>query len=349
MSEERNRWHFGAHIMSPCRFFSIPAYVKTCRPLLWLAAFLLLCGSGCDSGKRPAPQVIFDTDISSDVDDVGAVAVLHALADRNEVGILAMAVSSGDPWSVPCLHALNAWFGRNDIPVGKARERAVTHESLYTKKIVEEFGGVSDAESAEEDAVDLYRRILASQPDGSVTIVTVGYLTNLAGLIHSPADAHSNLDGRSLVRQKVKRLVCMGGEFPTGREWNLYQDTASTKAVVEGWPTPIVFSGFEIGKDIMTGAGLRESRKDNPVRRAYELYNNLQNRQSWDQVTVLYAVRMAGDTDDPAFAMQPGKIRVSDDGANSWQADDPAGQAYLKRRIPAGDLASDIEQLMTAR
>lgn len=335
--------------MNPRRSLSIPAYVISCRPLLWLAAFLLLCGSGCDPGTRPAPQVIFDTDISSDVDDVGAVAVLHALADRDEVGILAMAVSSGDPWSVPCLRTLNAWFGRGDIPVGKARERAVTHESLYTKKLVEEFGGASAAERAEEDAVDMYRRILASQPDGSVTIVTVGYLTNLAGLLHSPADSSSNMDGHALVRQKVKRLVCMGGEFPTGREWNLYQDALSTKAVVDEWPTPIIFSGFEIGKEIMTGAGLRESRKDNPVRRGYELYNNLQNRQSWDQVTVLYAVRMAGDPDDPTFAMQPGKIMVSDDGANSWQAGDPAGHAYLKLRIPAGDLASEIEQLMTAR
>ena len=317
--------------------------------MFWLAAFLLLCGSGCVSGTRPAPQVIFDTDISSDVDDVGAVAVLHALADRNEVGILAMAVSSGDPWSVPCLHALNAWFGREDIPVGKAREPAVTHESLYTMKIVEEFGGQSTVERPSEDAVDLYRRILASQPDGSVTIVTVGYLTNLADLLHSSADSYSNMEGHALVRQKVKRLVCMGGEFPSGREWNLYQDAVSTKAVVDGWPTPIVFCGFEIGKDIMTGADLRKGGKDNPVRRSYELYNAVQNRQSWDQVTVLYAVRMAGDPDDPTFAMQPGKIMVSDDGTNSWQAGEPALQAYLKLRIPAGELASDIEQLMTAR
>ena len=278
--------------MNPGRSLPMTLSPGCCRSILWLTAFLLLSfGSGCDSGTRSAPQVIFDTDISSDVDDVGAVAVLHALADSDEVNILAMAVSSGDPWSAPCLSALNAWFGREDIPVGKARGRAVSHESLYTKRIAEEFGGSSVEERAAEDAVDMYRRILASQPDGSVTIVTVGYLTNLADLLKSPADSYSNMEGHALVRQKVKRLVCMGGEIPAGWEWNLYQDVGSTKAVVDGWPTPIIFSGFEIGKEIMTGAGLRESRKDNPVRRGYELYNNLQNRQSWDQMTVLYAVR----------------------------------------------------------
>ena len=57
--------------------------------------------------EPPPVRVIFDTDIQGDVDDVGTVAVLHALADSGEVDILAMGVSSKNPWSPLCLSALN--------------------------------------------------------------------------------------------------------------------------------------------------------------------------------------------------------------------------------------------------
>jgi inosine-uridine nucleoside N-ribohydrolase len=316
---------------------------------LLLAVALLLAAAGCHADRRPEVQVILDTDISSDVDDVGAVAVLHALASRNEADILAMAVSSGDPWSVPCLQAINRWFGREDIPVARASGSAVSHESLYTKKIAEEFAGKDSGVRQPEDAVHLYRRVLASQPDGSVTIVTVGYLTNLARLLESAADSHSGLDGRELVRRKVRRLVCMGGEFPKGREWNIYQDAASSVAVFRDWPSPVVFCGFEIGNAVMTGSGLRKSERDSPVRRSYELYNSVQNRQSWDQVTVLYAVRWADSTGESPFEMQRGQIRIAEDGANSWDAGGSAGQAYLRLHGPAGDLADEIERLMLTK
>ena len=83
----------------------------------------------------------------------------------------------------------------------------------------------------------------------------------------------------------------MGGGFPKGQEYNLQKDAPATIAAVEKWPRPIVFSGFEIGEPIQTGAGLKSTPATNPVRRAYELYNGLNNRSSWDQTAVLYAVR----------------------------------------------------------
>ena len=60
------------------------------------------------SAAPPQPvRLIFDTDVMGDVDDVGTVAVLHALADLGEAEILAMGVSSKNPWSPLCLSALN--------------------------------------------------------------------------------------------------------------------------------------------------------------------------------------------------------------------------------------------------
>ena len=52
-------------------------------------------------------KIILDTDISPDYDDVGAMAVLHALAKRGEAEILATdidgsvtLVTSGNGWNV---------------------------------------------------------------------------------------------------------------------------------------------------------------------------------------------------------------------------------------------------------
>ncbi len=73
--------------------------------------------------EAPPVRLIFDTDIQGDVDDVGTVTLLHALADRGEVELLAMGVSSKNPWSPLCLDALNTYFGRPDIPLGVVQAR----------------------------------------------------------------------------------------------------------------------------------------------------------------------------------------------------------------------------------
>ena len=43
------------------------------------------------------PRVIFDTDIDSDVDDVGALAMLLNMHKRNEIDLAAIIVTSDDP------------------------------------------------------------------------------------------------------------------------------------------------------------------------------------------------------------------------------------------------------------
>ncbi len=308
---------------------------------------LLLVISGCADEKKEKIAAIFDSDISSDVDDVGAVAVLHALADNQEVDILAMMVSSGDSWSGPCLRALNGWFGRPDIPVGVVQGKSVRHKSLYTRKIAEEYGKQEGQSGVIPDAVGLYRQVLAGQADGSVTIITVGYLTNLRDLLTSRPDSVSALNGTDLVKKKVRRVVCMGGQFPRGREWNFYQDAKATRSVIEQWPTPMIFCGFEIGHDVMTGAGLQAMPVKNPVRRSYELYNGGQNRSSWDQLAVMYAVRWAKDGVTDLFELHPGKVVVQPDGSNEWlDGDNAAPHAYLRRIAPADTLARDIEAMM---
>jgi inosine-uridine nucleoside N-ribohydrolase len=243
------------------------------------------------AGERAAVPVILDTDIASDVDDVGAVSVLHALANRGEAKILAMGVCVKNPWSPLCLSALNSWFGRPQIPIGVAKERALSDQSKYARAIAQEFPHELKRTDDAVDAVLLYRRVLAKQQDGSVVMVSIGPLTNLSNLLKTGPDEFSGLRGLELVRRKVRVWVCMGGKFPKGREYNLISDGPAAAHVVRNWPTPVVFSGHEIGNEIFTGPGLRKATQKNPVRRAYELFNGLADRPSYDQTAVLYAVR----------------------------------------------------------
>ena len=84
---------------------------------LAICCFVFFITLGSCMNEQPT-AVIFDTDLSSDVDDVGAVALLHSLAQEGDAKILAMMVSSGDPWSTKCLKAINSFYGKPDIPVG---------------------------------------------------------------------------------------------------------------------------------------------------------------------------------------------------------------------------------------
>ncbi len=178
-------------------------------------------------------------------------------------------------------------------------------------------------------------------------MVSVGQLTNLRNLLKTAPDQYSNLGGVELVRRKVRVWVCMGGRFPEGREANLINDGPAAAYAVEHWPTPIVFSGWEIGNEIMTGARLREVPKESPVRRAYELYNGLKNRQSWDQTAVLFAVRgLDGGLSDYWNLQSNGSLHVNEDGSNAWRESTRRQHSFLVKKMPPQRIAAVIEELM---
>jgi purine nucleosidase len=322
-------------------WFRLNPFVLT--PLIAVTAAAFCCSA---HGAEAVP-IIFDTDIESDVDDVGSVALLHALADAGEARIVAMGVSAGHTWCVPCLDALNTYFGRPDIPIGAVKGAATTNKSNYAESIAREFAHDLPSNDAAPDAAHVYRALLAKEKDGSVVIVSVGFLTNLRNLLQTKADGHSPLNGRQLVQRKVRLWVCMGAVFPHGREWNVHRDAAASREAISQWPTPIVFSGFEIGAQIKTGAGLRSLPENSPVRRAYELYNGLNDRESWDQTAVLFAVRGHDEGLAELWDLSAkGCCHVAEDGSNTWEAGADCEHRHLIAKAPAGDVANIIEQLM---
>jgi inosine-uridine nucleoside N-ribohydrolase len=314
-----------------------------------LAAAFALFGNGdkpVTAGERKSVPIIFDSDIGPDVDDAGTTALLNALADRGEARILAMNCCTSNDWGAACLDAINTYYGRPDIPIGTFKGAGFLTDSKYCKQVAQEFPNDLKSGQNAPDATEVYRRVLARQPDRSVVICAVGPLNNLAILLDSPADRHSKLTGLELVRKKVQRLVVMGGRFPQGKEWNFEQAPAAAAKVMREWPTPVVASGFEIGSKVLTGLRLHsETPEANPVRRAYALYIGKDKpRESWDQTALYAAVRGHEQLWDlrinGAIGVDPAT------GSNTWSGS-PSGQhAYLQELAPINTVQKAIEDLM---
>lgn len=265
--------------------------------------FMVLCmvAEGADRG---APiRLILDTDMDSDCDDVGALAMLHAMADAGEVELLGIAVSSHHPWSAPCTDAINTWYGRPDIPIGSPKGAAARSTSRFARIVAERFPHDIRTAQQTEDAVALYRRLLLTQPEHSVVIVTIGDLTNIANLLKSPATGDQP-DGASLVKRKAPLWVCMGGNFigkPAHDDLQLSNnnftgDKVGSLYAIQHWPARLVFVGREIGSEpsgLKVGSGLKALPVGHPVRVSYEAYfgGEAKDRHVADQTAVLFAVR----------------------------------------------------------
>jgi inosine-uridine nucleoside N-ribohydrolase len=297
------------------------------------------------TGLAPV-RIILDTDMSRDIDDVGALAVLHALAQLGEADILGIVVSCAQPFTVPCASAINHFYGRPDLPIGVVRRNGIDDHSRYVRGIADEFSHLHASADDAEDAVLLYRRLLAAAPDHSVVIVSIGFLTVMHELLDSPADEISALTGLELITAKVAKWVCMGGVYPAGWEFNLAMDAAASAAVIPRWPTEIHFSGLELGQKILTGKCLATLPKSNPVRRAYELYfqGETSDRPSWDQASVLYAVRGPQEH----WSVEQGyHISVNDQGECAWTAAPQGSRHYfLREKNDPALAAAEIDELM---
>ena len=329
--------------------------MKKVVPFLLIVCFLCALDS-CSRQQRPQPvSVIFDTDMAPDYDDVGALALLHALADSGEAKILATVSSNMYVNAAPCIDVINTYFKRPDIPVGAPRRgpnmidpRFGGEYEFWADVLPARYPHTVKSSAEAADAVQVYRRILAAQPDTSVNIITVGFITNVAALLLSPPDQFSDLDGKALVKKKVRKLVSMAGAFPRGREFNVMVDSVASVLVFNEWPTPVLLSGFEIGRDILTGLRLVASDIENsPVKDAYSMSLKLDvnGRCSWDQTAALVGVRGPGKY----FGTVRGRMIVRSNGSNTWE-DDPAGpHERLVWKMPKEQITHLIEDLMMHR
>lgn len=300
-------------------------YLKTVFSLL--PVLLLMAGITKIANAQQVNElqyVIFDTDVGGDVDDAGALAVLHALADKGNIEILAIGVVIGHEAAVPFVHAVNTWYGRPELPIGTIKGTAPYSRDEYMLQVIGEYPYTLTRDKA-PDVVQLYRKVLAEQPDNSVTLVTVGPATNIYNLLLSGPDIFSPLTGVELMRRKIKFYAAGGNGnsgLPNGRcGFNYYTDLVSANGELSLLPSdfPTVFAGGS-GPKLRIGSVFNQVRTDHIIRKSYEAYfkGTAKDRQTWDQLRVIYgcmpSMRSLWDTS------RAGRIDVGMDSIITWTA-----------------------------
>jgi hypothetical protein len=291
----------------------------------------------------PPVKIIFDTDIGNDVDDVLALSMLHSLQSRAECELLAVTITKADELAGPFVSAMNTFYGRPATPIGCIHSTPDKERSKFLQLAEAKDGGnvrfphsLKRSSDAPSPTV-LLRKILSRQADGSVVLVQVGYFSNLAALLDASGDAQSRLTGRELVKQKVKLLSVMAGAFQKiGQnehylEYNVTKDIPAARKLARDWPTPIVWSGFEIGIALPYPAVSIERDYNyvphHPAAEAYRLYNPPPHeRPTWDLTAVLYAVL----ADRGYFSLSPGgRVTVEPDGFTRFKPGEDGRDRYL--------------------
>ncbi|QDT02246.1 Inosine-uridine preferring nucleoside hydrolase [Rubripirellula lacrimiformis] len=310
--------------------------------LTTIVTFLALACTGTIA--RCQTPIIFDTDITGDVDDVLALAMLHTLSDNKECELRAVTISKIHPLTGRMVDAVNTFYGRPNIPIGVTRDAQVRDSKYLAMVDTRDEGKLRyphDVTGNDElpDATQVLRRTLASSEDHSVVMVQVGLAANLADLVESKADDISDLSGRELIQQKVREVQVMAGAFQTidGKthflEANVRNGIQSMQRFADQWPNdvPVIWSGFEIG--IALPYPRQSIARDfaytphHIVREAYLLYcGPNHDRPSWDLTSVLDAVRPDGNFFGRS---QPGRVSVEDDGFVRFTPNEEGRDRYL--------------------
>lgn len=293
-----------------------------------LAAALLFVGCG---PKNTIPNIIFDTDIGNDIDDTEALDLLYKYMDEGKINLLGICLNKDGVQTAQFIDLMGNFYGYPDIPLGVLRtdiQMGKLVSECYTTKLLEmkdeEGNPVFKTSGLEYDSLPdswkLYRKLLAESPDKSVTIVSVGFFTNLSMLMDSPADEISPLTGMQLIKKKVKLLSIMAGRFiDENLEYNVKYDVPAAQKIFNDWPSEIGVLSWELGQAVRYPASSIESDFEwgvpHPLKEGYIRYRPMPyNNNMYDPTAVVY-----GAGESQMFEVgEPGKVRVNSIGVTRF-------------------------------
>jgi lysophospholipase L1-like esterase len=283
-------------------------------------------------------NAILDTDMSGDCDDAGALALLLSFTNQKECNLIACVVNGRDVdlCSGATVHAICAYYGHPDMPIGANHGEPWLHptKSHYTLKTRERFAKEFPTDDKLPAGVTVYRKALAGAADGTVVIVSVGFMESILGLLESKPDEISELSGLELIQKKVREFVIMANS------------TVHDNKVSVPWPTPIRYT-FGVGSYLSTGKSLSNTPEENPVRFVYQHFGNEKNnalkdgRQSWDLTAAWLAVRGTGELWDESWG---GHWNVDPKtGACAWVGNADENRTFILERMHVPDVQKMLE------
>lgn len=283
-------------------------------------------------------KILLDTDICGDCDDVAAISLLNYFQNVGLAQTLAITDCVGAPYGVACIDAICRYYG-NEIEIGSYKGNCHANEkSLYTKALSEQFENSGYTPQSVTEAYKLMRKKLAE--NSNVTLVTIGFLTNLALLIDSPPDEISPLTGLELIERSVDEIVVMGGiiggksyNFEGAvfdKECNIVGDVEASKNVFSKLKTKITMVEFELGYNVLSFGGIVEAERESPIKTAF-LNFHVQKRESWDPIAVMYAV--LGTVGLYVFS-EWGTLCITDEGKTEFKENIAGNVRYLIEKVP---------------
>ncbi|MGX8713784.1 MAG: nucleoside hydrolase [bacterium] len=296
------------------------------------------------------PLIILDTDIGSSTDDLFAMEILYRYQEQGRCRLLGIVVDREGEDCAACADIMDTYFGHGNIPIGLVRNgiknptvfidyrplptHLDTNGQLLFKHSVTNYASLPDG-------WQLYRQLLASQPDHSVNIVSIGFLTCLAQLLESESDQYSSLNGVELVRRKVNRAYLMGGGFNADSlGYNFAEGPTFTRTFFSLWPTEvdIVFSPGDVGGAIEYPSDSVIAdiswTQAHPIKQVYLRYQCNTGQKMWDPLAVINAIEgdslftlsergtvtMTEDNHLPFTPSPTGNCRYQMSGTAAWNA-----------------------------
>lgn len=205
---------------------------------------------GQDMAERR--KIIIDTDPGQD----DAAAIMLAFASPEEIDILGLCAVAGNvPLKLTSrnIRIICELCGRTDVPVYEGAEKPLVRKPITAEHVHGSTGldgPVLDEptmEAQKQHAVDFIIETVMREPAGTVTLCTLGALTNVAlALLKAPE-----------IADRVKELVMMGGGFFEGgnitpaAEFNIYVDPQAADIVFRSG-MPVVMMPLDVTHKLLT-------------------------------------------------------------------------------------------------
>ncbi len=313
-------------------------------------------GAGTSDGAASrVPLVVYDTDFGPDIDDVLALAMLHAYQDQGMIELAAVTVSHDKVLGARFADAVNTFYGRPDVPIGLYRGpmEEVSLGGTFAALADRWPNDVADGEIPDGHRVQRQVLVEAAQQGRQVLFIQTGFSGNQSRLLDSGGDDISPEIGRQLVADNVSMLSIMAGTNGSFIEFNVEHDVASARNVISNWPGLLVQSPHELGYGVLYPySSIRNDlawTDRHPVREAYE-YRDLQwhhdappyyDMRTWDLTSVLYAV----EPDSGHFVVSRGTVTIDGSGRTYFGA----GDGPHLQLAAAGRHSDDQRQAMVNR
>lgn len=307
--------------------------------------------------RAQAVDCIVSIDLGLDFGDASAQYLINHLQDSGELNVLGYVTPMTNNFAAPAVEVINRAFGRGHIPVGQNKATSAYNGGDYFGSYLANnyYNIIGNRTNALADT-NILRVILADRPDASVTFLILGQWTNIKRLYDSPADSISPLTGAQLIAQKVKRFVVMGGDYPTGNEFNFNTDPASALVVNNLYTNGarMSFVGYTLPLLMPVGGLTGTLTAKSPLYGAWTNYvgnGGTASRPCWDELAVWYAARGATYQGTTYFTVtNRGFNTATASGSNYWTYDDvDHGQEYVATNaVSAATITNTLNAMIVA-